>query len=328
MSLTKLAIFLLATRLACYSNFIAERRNPNSQTSPAPATAAPTPATPAPAPYFGLIPAQKSVLPGHHGIVGVGTCKLCHRPEAEGISPTPLELELEAKRGRQIPDMRGLPRPTDSPCRIRRRQDQNLRFTTAAPKIGQRCRSRHQTDGDHDNFLRSAHSEGQIGCLGCHTVDAAKTPTRLPEPPSPRSATPATRHRGQFSRTMQHRVDEGLLKYDCHNPHGAGPDKLLRTASTGDAICTKCHTEGWVPSPLSILPSRPKDASPATHPTARRTRAVEPQQRQHPLPPVPHRLHLHCSRAPSFHNQAVQYQACTICHVSLHGSNFNPYFFK
>jgi predicted CXXCH cytochrome family protein len=32
--------------------------------------------------------------------------------------------------------------------------------------------------------------------------------------------------------------------------------------------------------------------------------------------------------APSFHNQAVQYQACTVCHTSIHGSNFNPFFFK
>jgi hypothetical protein len=32
--------------------------------------------------------------------------------------------------------------------------------------------------------------------------------------------------------------------------------------------------------------------------------------------------------APSFHNQAQKYQACTICHVAIHGSNFDHVFFR
>jgi hypothetical protein len=31
---------------------------------------------------------------------------------------------------------------------------------------------------------------------------------------------------------------------------------------------------------------------------------------------------------PSFHNQANQYQACTVCHVQIHGSNADSVFFK
>jgi hypothetical protein len=31
---------------------------------------------------------------------------------------------------------------------------------------------------------------------------------------------------------------------------------------------------------------------------------------------------------PTFHNQAQKYQACTLCHVAIHGSNFDPFFFK
>jgi predicted CXXCH cytochrome family protein len=31
---------------------------------------------------------------------------------------------------------------------------------------------------------------------------------------------------------------------------------------------------------------------------------------------------------PSFHNQANQYQACTVCHSQIHGSNTDPVFFK
>jgi hypothetical protein len=32
--------------------------------------------------------------------------------------------------------------------------------------------------------------------------------------------------------------------------------------------------------------------------------------------------------APSFHNQSTFFQACTLCHVEIHGSNFDATFFK
>jgi hypothetical protein len=32
--------------------------------------------------------------------------------------------------------------------------------------------------------------------------------------------------------------------------------------------------------------------------------------------------------APSFHNQSQKYQACTMCHVQVHGSNVDQFFFK
>jgi len=31
---------------------------------------------------------------------------------------------------------------------------------------------------------------------------------------------------------------------------------------------------------------------------------------------------------PSFHNQSAKYQACTMCHAAIHGSNFDAFFFK
>jgi hypothetical protein len=31
---------------------------------------------------------------------------------------------------------------------------------------------------------------------------------------------------------------------------------------------------------------------------------------------------------PTFHNQAQKYQACTLCHTRIHGSNFDRFFFK
>jgi hypothetical protein len=31
---------------------------------------------------------------------------------------------------------------------------------------------------------------------------------------------------------------------------------------------------------------------------------------------------------PTFHNQAQKYQACTVCHVTVHGSNFSRVLFR
>jgi len=31
---------------------------------------------------------------------------------------------------------------------------------------------------------------------------------------------------------------------------------------------------------------------------------------------------------PSFHNQTTKYQACTLCHMAIHGSNFSAVYFK
>jgi hypothetical protein len=31
---------------------------------------------------------------------------------------------------------------------------------------------------------------------------------------------------------------------------------------------------------------------------------------------------------PPFHDQAERYQACTLCHVAIHGSNFDRKFLK
>ena len=34
------------------------------------------------------------------------------------------------------------------------------------------------------------------------------------------------------------------------------------------------------------------------------------------------------TNTPSFHNQRTYFQACTSCHSQIHGSNFDPTFFK
>ena len=57
---------------------------------------------------------------------------------------------------------------------------------------------------------------------------------------------------------------------------------------------------------------------------------AEIQQRQYALPAMPHGIRSFSGApgTPSFHNQATQFQACTLCHVQIHGSNFDAILFQ
>ena len=310
----------------------------NAQTTPSPTQPAVTSGTPAPVARTSgpLTLAQKSVMPGVgiNDYVGAETCKLCHVPESEGLHANPhWKMELEGKKdttgAATCEDCHG---PGKAHVESGGDKTKLFQFSIApAKESDKRCLTCHQLDGHHDNFLRSAHSEGQVGCLGCHSIHATKTPTGLLKAATPTLCyTCHTDIRGQFSRPMHHRVNEGLLKCtDCHNPHGATLDKLLRTASTGDAICTKCHTEKMGPFTFEHPPVKIEGCV-ACH---------TPHGSQNPRLLNRSNVNTICLQchtdstftapaAPSFHNQAVQYQACTVCHTSIHGSNFNPFFFK
>ena len=327
-----LSIFLVVALSAATQRSALNAQTSRSPALPDAASGAPSPVAQQPSP---LPPAQKSVLPSATtGFVGVETCKICHIPETEGMHSNPhWKLELEGKHEAGIaPTCEDCHGPGQAHVESGGDKTKIFRFSTASPKdADKRCLSCHQTDGDHDNFLRSAHSEGQVGCLGCHTVHAAKTPTGELKAATPTLCyTCHTDIRGQFSRPMHHRVDEGLIKCtDCHNPHGATLDKLLRTASTGDAICTKCHTEKMGPFTFEHPPIKTEGCVFCHTPHGSQNPRLLNRSNVNTIC-----LQCHTDStftapgAPSFHNQAVQYQACTICHVSLHGSNFNPFFFK
>jgi len=136
----------------------------------------------------------------------------------------------------------------------------------------------------------------------------------------------------QFSMPFHHRVDEGLVSCsDCHDPHGTFRRKGLKASAQQDAVCTKCHsetagpfvyehavvkTEGCTachfphgsPNPRLLNRANVNTICLECHSPSMNFTAAEPQ-------------------GPS-HNQATQYQACTICHNEVHGSNVSPVFFN
>ena len=204
--------------------------------------------------------------------------------------------------------------------------------TASSAAVNERCLGCHASGKDHGNFSRSAHSENNLSCLNCHSSHHATTEQFLLTNPQPNLCYGChQKMKAQFNLPSHHRVEEGLLKCaDCHNPHGGFLRKQLRSAAARDSVCFTCHVDKQGPFVFE-------------HPAVK-AEGCETCHSPHGSP-NPHLLKtsnlnilcLKChtgstfataSGTPDFHNQAGAYQACTICHVAVHGSNFDRHFLK
>ena len=202
----------------------------------------------------------------------------------------------------------------------------------AIPKeVDSLCLGCHQ--GKHANFERSAHGEGNISCIGCHSVHGSKEEALLKAPQPLLCFQCHTDVKPQFSMPFHHKVNEGLMVCtDCHDPHGTFGEKALKSAVQQDAVCTKCHTETagpWVYE-HDVVKTEGCTACHFPHggPNPRLlNRATVNTICLQCHSPSPNFTTLPIATGPG-HNQATQYQSCTICHTDIHGSNTHPHFFK
>ena len=200
-----------------------------------------------------------------------------------------------------------------------------------AKEVDTQCLSCHQ--GKHANFERTAHGENNVSCVTCHSVHHTDDKEQLLKAAEPKLCFQChTDTKSQFNMPFHHKVEEGLLKCsDCHDPHGTFDKKNLRTSAQMDAVCTKCHTETAGPFVYEHDVVRTEGCT-ACH-----------FAHGGPNPRLLNRANvnticLQChSPSTNFttgepigpaHNQAVQYQSCTICHTSIHGSNVSAVFFN
>ena len=204
--------------------------------------------------------------------------------------------------------------------------------TASSAAVNERCLGCHASGKEHENFSRSAHSENNLSCLSCHSSHHATTDHFLLTNSQPSLCYGChQKMKAQFNLPSHHRVEEGLVKCaDCHNPHGGFERKQLRSAAARDSVCFTCHVDKQGPFVFE-------------HPAVK-TEGCETCHSPHGSP-NPHllkasNLNIFClkchtgstfasaSGTPDFHNQAGAYQACTICHVAVHGSNFDRHFLK
>ncbi len=196
-----------------------------------------------------------------------------------------------------------------------------------------RCLTCHSLGAEHANFTRSSHATNGIGCLNCHSPHHAKTDRSLLIQETPLLCYQChTEQRAEFSRPYRHRVNEKLITCnDCHNPHGTMLPNQLRTSWAQDQVCFKCHNDTKGPFVYEHLPVKTEGCTSCHMPHGSTNPRLLRVSQVNLLCLQCHTLSM--SNVPSqppigpAHNQAQKYQACTSCHVYVHGSNTSEVYF-
>ena len=281
------------------------------------------------------LPAQGlTAIPANATYVGSDTCKTCHEDiYTKHFEGTPHFSLMKGGTGKHgCEDCHG---PGSAHVEGGGDVTKIVSFKTLnAEQSSKICLQCHSASKEQANFLRSDHIRAGVGCTTCHSPHNAKIVRSLLKDGQPQLCYSCHAvQKAEFSRPFRHRVNQGLiLCSDCHNPHGSVIPHQLRTSSNQDQVCFKCHTDVRGPFVYEHVPVKEEGCVAchmphgSTNPRMLKvsqvnllclqchTLAESNALSQPPVGPV--------------HNQSAKYQACTMCHAFIHGSNFSEVFFK
>ena len=286
--------------------------------------------------------------------VGSDTCMTCHDDVAKNFASNP-HSRLALMHGGKGATCESCHGPGKAHVDSGGDAAKIFRFSKASEKeIDATCLGCHAAA--HPNYERSAHAEAGVTCTSCHSIHSFESPLSQGSAQQParfirrdnvhnsegtanllKLSQPTlcfTCHsdvKPAFAQPFHHQVEEGLVRCtDCHDPHGTFQQNQLRVTADQNATCTRCHTENAGPfvyeHPVIKTEGCTSCHSPHGSPNPRllnvsnvNTLCLQCHSAS---------MNFHAPGAPSFHNQATQYQACTICHTQIHGSNASNVFFK
>jgi DmsE family decaheme c-type cytochrome len=201
----------------------------------------------------------------------------------------------------------------------------------SAQEISARCLDCHQYGEEHSNYSRSVHLQNGVACTDCHDPHHAKESQFLLKEKQPTLCYGChLDKKQQFNRPFHHRVNEGLVKCtDCHNPHGGFQTRQLRATGTQDLVCFKCHTDKAGPFVYEHAAVKVEGCTACHLPHGSSNPRLLKRAQVNLLCLECHAFSADAGApaTPTFHNQAQKYQACTMCHTAIHGSNSNHVFF-
>lgn len=265
--------------------------------------------------------------------IGAETCKQCHEDVYRKFESTPhWKTTLGPVRGQEAHGCESCHGPGTDHMNGGGDKSKIFGFKgRTAKEISERCLDCHQYGEEHGNYARSVHKINDVSCIDCHSIHKAKESQFLLAKAQPQLCFSCHQDiRPEFNRPFRHRVNEGLVKCtDCHNQHGGFLTKQLRATAAQDTVCFKCHADKAGPFVYEhhaikiegcVACHLPHGSGNAR--LLRRSQINLLCLECHTLaggglPPI----------GPN-HDQSQKYQACTMCHSQIHGSNTSPVFFK
>lgn len=266
--------------------------------------------------------------------VGSDMCASCHESLAKGFELTPhWKTTYDTHRGAAYQGCEGCHGPGKAHVDGGGDKSKIFVFTGAkATDINRRCLTCHEFGEEHANYARSIHSRNNVSCIDCHSPHHARQERALLKEPQPQVCyTCHLKERADFNRPFHHRVNEGLIQCtDCHNQHGGFLNTQLRATVAQDQVCFKCHTEKAGPFTYEHEPVKGEGCMACHTPHGSPNPRLLTRSSVNVLCLECHTFTVDSAAPaiPSFHNQAQKYQACTICHTQVHGSDSDQFLFK
>jgi DmsE family decaheme c-type cytochrome len=275
--------------------------------------------------------------------VGSETCKTCHADmpskdffkHYEG-SPH-FVTTLDTKKGPEWQGCEGCHGP--GKAHVDGGGDKTKIFTfqnASAREINARCMSCHAGGPQHMNAINSIHTQNNVSCISCHSPHKSQTKEFLLTKAQPELCYAChLQKKAEFEMPFHHRVNEGLVQCsDCHNPHGTVGPKQVRSSATQDAVCFTCHADKQGPFVFEHKPVKIEGCASCHIPHGGANAHMLRVSNVNLLCLQCHTNSLMNAKTgtapgtPSFHSQETFFKSCTLCHIQVHGSNFDPTFFK
>ena len=278
---------------------------------------------------------------GSSQYVGAETCKSCHEDEFNSTQRTPHAKAHTYQHGEQAQACESCHGPGAEHVANGGDKTKIFSFTTASTgEINQRCLSCHSREHQHSAFQESAHSQAKLSCSSCHSPHHASERRGLLKQNQPSLCYSCHAEvRAEFSKEFRHRVNDGLIRCsDCHNVHAASTQSVSRSPEQ-DQVCFKCHRQVQGPFVFEHVPVKTEGCMSchqphgSVNPRMLRINQVNLLCLQCHTPGTVANTKAGETNAPGtpngpIHDQTMKFQACTMCHVFIHGSNADETFMK
>ncbi len=269
-----------------------------------------------------------------NGYVGEETCLTCHE-DKKAINGTPHGMSGNAKTPAATHGCESCHGPGQAHVDGGGDKTKIRMFETLTPSEASAVCTTCHNRGDHLMWDSSAHESRGVACTTCHSVHSFKS-AKAQLKKATISETCATCHRDKVMKTKRsahmpvsndpNRPSSHMECTTCHSPHGSANEKMLRTGTSVNDLCTSCHTEKRGPylwEHAAVVDSCTNCHDPHGSSFQRMLVTQEPMlcQRCHVTTRHPPTVYDNYARQNSTAANRIVGRSCVVCHQNIHGSN-------